>query len=181
MKHEYSVQSLNIVQFAKQEGQLQATVPLADMPRLLRETLPTDQSVAVYIQARGWMQADASGAQEPWLHLQSTATLRQTCQRCLQPVDMAMQVDRQFRFVATEELAEIEDEESEEDVLVISQTFSVQELAEDEFLMDMPAIPMHAVCPQPVRMAVQDKDFDQGESEKPNPFAVLQQFKKGGS
>lgn len=181
MKHEYSVQSLNIVQFAKEEGQLQASVPLAHMERLLRETLPTDQPVAVQIQAHGWMQADAAGNEEPWLHLHSTATLRQVCQRCMQPVDVDMEVDRQFRFVATEELAEIEDEESEEDVLVTSKTFSVQDLAEDEFLMDMPSIPMHAVCPQPVRMSAQDKDFDHGAEEKPRPFAVLQQFKKGGS
>lgn len=181
MKHEHSVQSINIIQFAKQEGQLQTTVPLAHMERLLRETLPTEQPVLVPIEARGWMQADAAGAEEPWLHLHSTASLRLTCQRCLQPVDVVMEVDRQFRFVATEELAEIEDEESEEDVLVISKTFSVQDLAEDEFLMDMPAIPMHAVCPQPVPMVAQDKDFDSGGEEKPHPFAVLQQFKKGSS
>lgn len=181
MKHEYSVQSLNIVQFAKQEGELQTSVPFAHMDRLVHETLPVEQPLAVHIHARGWMQADAAGTDEPWLHLQSTATLRLTCQRCLQPVDVQMQVDRQFRFVATEELAEIEDEESEEDVLVISKTFSLQDLAEDEFLMDMPSIPMHAVCPQPVRMSVQDQGFDEGAQEKPHPFAVLQQFKKGGS
>jgi uncharacterized protein len=86
--------------------------------------------------------------------------------------------DRQFRFVANEELAAIEDEESEEDVLVLSKSFNLLELIEDELLMSMPPAPKHDVCPKVVKLQAADPNFVDDPVEKANPFAVLQQLKK---
>jgi uncharacterized protein len=87
-------------------------------------------------------------------------------------------VERAFRFVASEEQAELEDEESEEDVLVLSRDFNLLELIEDELLMALPVVPKHEVCPAPVKLQAQDADFDEAAPEqKPNPFAILQQLK----
>jgi uncharacterized protein len=75
-------------------------------------------------------------------------------------------------------LAEVEDEESEEDVLVLSKAFNLLELIEDELLMSAPLVPKHEVCPQPVKLQAADPAFVELVQEKPNPFAMLQQLKK---
>ena len=96
-----------------------------------------------------------------------------TCQRCLGPVDIPVVVDRDFRFVSSEEQAEAEDEEAEEDVLALSREFNLQELIEDEMLMELPVVPRHEICPTEVKLAAQDVDFEAAQAEKPNPFAAL--------
>ena len=91
-----------------------------------------------------------------------------------------MDFARDFRFVASEAIAEQEDEESEEDVLVTSKAFDLLELIEDELLMAAPLVPMHTVCPQPLKLQAVDPEFVELPQDKPNPFAVLQQLKKKG-
>jgi uncharacterized protein len=87
-----------------------------------------------------------------------------------------VQIDRSFRFVESETVAEQEDDESEEDVLVCSREFDLGALIEDEVLMDLPLVPRHERCPAPVTLAAADADFDT-PAEKTNPFAVLVQLK----
>lgn len=180
MTYEYSANSLNIPTFAKSEGQLKGQVPLAQMPRLREETQGTADTVAVHFDAQGAIRADAAGVDEPWVHLTGKTTLTMTCQRCLTPVDVEIHFTRDFRFVATEALAEIEDEESEEDVLVLSREFNLVDLVEDELLMSIPPVPKHETCPQSVKLEAVDPDFDATAEEKPNPFAALQKLKDKG-
>ena len=86
------------------------------------------------------------------LHLDAEATVPLVCQRCLSPVETPLTVDRWFRFVADEATAEAEDEDSEEDLLVVSRDFDLHALIEDELLMDIPVTPVHDVCPTPVAL-----------------------------
>lgn len=182
MKNEFSPERLSITGFARDNGQVQEVRPLSDFPRLASQSLqvsadaPAPQ-VSYHVAAE--MRPDAAGVLEPWLHLQAQAVFRMVCQRCLGEVDEHVGFDRSFRFVATEALAEIEDEESQEDVLVVSSQFNLLELVEDELLMAMPLVPRHAECPQPVRMHVEDPGFAEALPEKPNPFAVLGKMKGG--
>ncbi len=118
----------------------------------------------------------AAGQATHWLHLTVSTAMPQTCQRCLAPVDIAISIDRQFRFVESEAVAEAQDDASEEDLLVTSREFDLAGLIEDEVLMDLPLIARHAVCPVAPKLAVADADFD-AASEKPNPFAQLAQLK----
>jgi uncharacterized protein len=78
--------------------------------------------------------------------------------------------------VETEVQAELEDDESLEDVLVASQDFDLASLIEDEVLLDLPLVPRHDVCPVDVKLAVADADFEQ-QQEKPHPFAALASLK----
>ena len=112
------------------------------------------------------------------MQLEGSVTLSLVCQRCLGPVDIDVEFERSFRFVATEELAEIEDEESEEDVLVLSRDFNLLELLEDELLMAMPPAPMHEQCPTAIKMQVADTGFDAAEQNQVHPFSVLSALKK---
>jgi len=126
--------------------------------------------------ARVDLRPDVAGQPAHWLHLTVTTTLPQICQRCLGPVDVLVQVDREFRFVENEAVAEQQDDECEEDLLVISREFDLATLVEDEVLMALPLVPRHETCPVNVKMAAADDDFET-PVEKPNPFAVLAQLK----
>jgi uncharacterized protein len=112
------------------------------------------------------------------VHLKADAVLPMTCQRCLEPVDIPLAVDRSFRFVADEETAAAQDDEAEEDLLAISRAFDLPGLVEDELLMEVPVVPRHDVCPTAVKLSVEDPDFEQPRPE--NPFARLRVLKDGG-
>src|SRR5690606_12845544 len=114
-----------------------------------------------------------------WLHLRVEATFPMVCQRCLTPVDVPLQVERSFRFVPDEATAETLDDEAEEDLLALSREFDLHELIEDEWLMALPVVPRHEVCPEPVPMVSSDEDFDAASADKPNPFAALAALRTG--
>lgn len=181
MKSDHDPKNLNLTALAQSGAQLHAETRLARFERLLEETQGLGGETLVRYTATGSLKADAAGVEEVWMHLALALELPLTCQRCLGPVDMAIAFEREFRFVATEELAAIEDEESEEDVLVLSRNFDLQALVEDEILMSLPSTPKHEICPVSVKLQVADPDFVEPEGEKTNPFAVLGQLKKGGA
>ena len=178
MKHDYDVRHLNIAAFAMGLGKLEGTENLKRLDRLAVEAQGSIDSTVVQYTARGMTRADGTTGEQAWLSLIAEVALPLICQRCLGPVDVPVQVEREFRFVATEEIAEAQDEESEEDVLVLSRDFNMMELIEDELLMALPVVPKHTVCPGAVKLQVADPDFTEELAEKPNPFAVLEQLKK---
>lgn len=126
---------------------------------------------------RGELKPGPEGKPQVWLHLTASVTLPLTCQRCLGPVDVPVQIDRSFRFVDSEAQAELEDDESSEDVLVLSQDFDLVGLIEDEVLMDLPVVPRHETCPVAIKLMAADADFEDAPV-KPNPFAGLAVLKQ---
>ncbi|MBC7620439.1 MAG: DUF177 domain-containing protein [Candidatus Saccharibacteria bacterium] len=178
MKTVYDPRNVNVLAFAKASDSLHADERLLRFERLMEETQGLGAEAPVRYQATGLLRIDAADISVAWVQLQADVVVPLTCQRCLGPVEVAVSFDREFRFVATEELAAIEDEESEEDVLVLSRHFNLAELVEDELLMALPVTPKHEDCPKPVKLSVADADFVDEPEGKPNPFAVLQQLKK---
>jgi uncharacterized protein len=168
-------------------------LPLTDLPRLaegLAPEVPHADVPPVVWQAVGELVPQRVGAPQMWLHLTARGSLPWTCQRCLQPVVIDVEVVRAIRFVADEATAAQMDAESDDDVLVVSRSFDLLELVEDELIMAAPIVPFHSECPQMPVMSVADADFDDGESvgaegeassAKPNPFAVLAQLKARNS
>lgn len=178
MKHDYDARHLNIEAFAKAGGSLAGSEQLARFERLLDEAAGAGAQNPVRFAAQGVTRLNGATSEQIWLTLSADVALPQTCQRCLGPVDMPVHFEREFRFVVSEEVAAVEDEASEEDVLVLSRDFNLLELVEDELLMALPVVPKHDVCPGAVKLQVADPDFAEDEQEKPNPFAVLEQLKK---
>jgi uncharacterized protein len=178
MKHDFDARHLNIDTFAQSAGDLEGAEPLARFDRLLAEAQGVGPDTVVHFHAQGMVRPGGGASQQVWLVLNAQVDLPQTCQRCLGPVAVPVSFKREFRFVATEELAAAEDEASEEDVLVLARDFNLLELVEDELLMALPVVPKHDVCPEPVRLQVADPDFVEAAVEKPNPFAVLEQLKR---
>lgn len=177
MSKEFSATRLDVRQFAQSAASLEQVQDLSAFARLSEEAQlrPGDtHSYEVHWHAEGELVAQTGGTGDVWLHLQADAVLPLICQRCLTVAPIALQIDRSFRFVADETTAEEEDDESEEDLLALSQEFDLHALIEDELLMDLPVVPMHDVCPEHVPLASSDEDFEQANTQKENPFAVLQ-------
>ncbi len=145
---------------------------LSNYERLTQETQGLGAENALNWSAQANLRQDEAGNESIWLQLTVDTTLPLICQRCLSPVDVPVQVDRWFRFVETEAAALEQDDESEEDLLVMSREFDLASLIEDEVLMDLPLVPRHDTCPVAVKLAAADADFEDVPT-KPNPFAVL--------
>lgn len=181
MSQEFVANRLDVKAFAKAAGALSGRDPVSGYARLMEEVGGQAGDCQLDWHARGELRVGSNGFSQIWLHLQAAVSLPLVCQRCLGPADIEVAFDRSFRFVATEEQAEAEDEDAEEDVLALRRDFNLRELIEDELLMALPVVPRHEVCPTEVRLVAQDPDFEAESAAKPNPFAVLVKLQSGKS
>jgi len=175
MQKPKNLRSLDVKALAKAQMHLEGETPIVELERLAQDCVGelTDH-VAWSVQ--GAMEPDASGKDAVWLHLEAKATVPLTCQRCLHPVPVALLIEQDFRFVADEETALAEDDESEEDLLVLEDGFDLMALIEDELLMAFPLVPMHPACLSEQAPTSKEEEAILAES-KPNPFAVLATLK----
>ena len=130
--------------------------PLSELDRLADGAAgQVDEPIAW--SARFEQRLEPGGAVQVWLQLRAHARVARECQRCLQPVLLTLEVDRAFRFAPSEDEAAALDAETEDDVLVLSRQFNVQELVEDELLLALPIVPMHEQCPAPLMAATPEQ------------------------
>ena len=119
-------------------------------------------------------QREVPGAQgQTWLHLTVRALVWRDCQRCLQPVALALDVARALRFVADEATAEALDAQSEDDVLALPRVLDLHGLVEDELLLALPLVPMHGQCPQTLPTSAGLQTGDAPAEPAAHPFAAL--------
>ncbi|WP_291015164.1 YceD family protein [Hydrogenophaga sp.] len=174
---------LDARRFAEAGGELRGEVQVADLSRLSEDLHAGGEGAApdsVTWQARAELRPAAQGgAPAAWMHLEASAEVPLTCQRCLGPVQVTLQLDRWFRFVATEAVAEAEDDDCEEDLLALEPRPNLIELLEDELLMALPLVPMHETCPVAVPMGSTDlPEEDEAAPTRQNPFQALAQLKR---
>ncbi len=179
MKNESPPTQLDIKAFAHAASPLAGHDALSKYERLTHEARTLESETALNWSASGEVRADESGSEQIWLHVQVDLCMPMVCQRCMGPVEVDLVVDQSFRFVANEAAAEVEDEEAEEDILVMSQEFNLHDLIEDEVLMALPVVPRHETCPVAVKLEVVDAGFETALAEKLNPFAALASLKSG--
>ncbi len=167
--------------FAREGVPLIETTLLQNLERLAKEAKALEPDLVVNWQARAELRPGSGAEEDVWLHLQAHTSVPLTCQRCMATVAIPLEVDQWYRFVATEDIAMVEDDESEEDLLVMEPQFDLLAVLEDELLMALPLVPMHDECPvAPVLQVGEEALADEAgeKGEKPNPFAVLSQLKK---
>jgi uncharacterized protein len=179
MKQESPPIHLDIKAFTQSSGHIAGSDLLSNYERLKQELQDSAPNLTLDWSASGEVKSNEAESEQVWLHLAIDACLPMTCQRCLSPVNVDIAVQRSFRFVENEEIAEAEDEEAEEDVLALSRDFNLAELIEDEILMELPVVPRHDQCPVEVKLAVEDPGFEIASTEKKNPFAVLAKLQVG--
>ncbi len=172
---------MDVTAFAQSASEIAGQHLLSKYERLMQETKGLGPDRTINWGARGELRTDPAGTDQVWLHVTVDASLPLVCQRCLGPVDIAVAVNRSFRFVGSEEAAEAQDEDAEEDVLALSPDFNLFDLIEDEVLMALPVVPRHETCPVEVKLAVADPAFEAALTEKRNPFAVLAKLQGGKS
>jgi len=186
---------LNVAHFAADAQEAAGDWAIAELPRLADSECPVDAGsplkprpgdAAPLTRAQGdltrrvrWRAVGSTrrvgGEDQPWLQLLAEADVVLQCQRCLQPLNEAVRVDRHFRFVADEATAAALDDEMEDEVLELPKSLNLRDLVEDEMLLALPLVPRHAVCPQAVTL--QFGDVEEVE-EKANPFASLAILRK---
>jgi len=184
---------MDIGAFIESLASLDGQSSMADMPRLAAGLAPEVAASAMppaTWRVQGELVAQRVGPPQTWLALEARAHLPWTCQRCLHPVELPIEVSRKLRFVKDEATAALLDAELDDDVLVLGRSFDLIALIEDELIMASPIVPFHDECPELPVMSVSDPGVDEPESAaedgegaaapaggKPHPFAALAQLK----
>lgn len=180
---EFAPRKLDVAAFAQDGASLQGEWPAHSLSRLADAAAPEAPATAwpmVSWTLRGERREPRGAEPQIWLHLQASATVSLSCQRCLQPVQEQLVLSRSFLFVGDEDLAASLDADSEDDVLALTRHLDALELVEDELLLSLPLVPRHAVCPQPLPVATAELPEDESGDERPNPFAALAALKGRG-
>ena len=171
---------VDIRSFAATAAHREDDTPVSDFLRLNESTLqlPGDVPPAtVHWAADGEERQSVGGAPEIWLHLHAQTDVTLECQRCLQPYRQPLMPERWFRFASDEDEAARLDEESEDDVLVLTRWVDLLELIEDELILSLPLVPRHDECPQP--LTVPDETAPD-ETPAAHPFAALANWRRKG-
>jgi uncharacterized protein len=162
--------------FAAEGASVGGHWPLTGLARLASAAMPgavADAAPVAWKVEGARAKLDGAGSQA-MLSLLAEAVLSMQCQRCLQPVDVPLDVERRLFFVEGEDAAAALDAESEDDVLALAPAVDLQSLIEDELLLALPLIPRHDVCPEPLLQPVHD---DAEPAAEEHPFAALAALK----
>jgi len=173
----FDARQLDLERLAGSERQLSGDWPLAGFSRLVEDA--DDALPAVGWSAQAHPVAPGEGHPGLWLQLQARTTVRLVCQRCLQPYEQPLEVDRRLRFVRDEKLAQQLDEDSEDDVLVLPARLDLHALLEDELILALPLVPRHDECPEPLQVPA-DPSAQDPQDSTPHPFAALAALRKPG-
>ena len=174
--HEFDLSKLDVEAFAKAGASEHGAWPIGSLERLALSVVPGTAEGDVAWEAEGEHRAVRGGPAQIWLHVKAEASLMLQCQRCLGPVAADLHAARSFLFVHGENTAAELDAESEDDVLAVTRALDLRTLVEDELLLEIPLVPRHEQCPDPLRTTAEP---DADEVQKPNPFAVLASLKRG--
>ncbi|PHV12572.1 YceD family protein [Chitinimonas sp. BJB300] len=154
-------------QFARQQRVLAGKLALSDLPRVAGELL--DGSAVEYA-----LVGSTDRLQRLALDLRLTAHFQLKCQRCLSAMPFELDVAARFALFSDEDrLNAAEAEEEELEGLMFEREFALLDLIEDEILLALPYSPTHDECESETEGAVEADVSPQ----KPNPFAVLADFK----
>jgi uncharacterized protein len=164
---------LDVAAFAKEGAALTGVWPVDQLPRLQQSQQPPQDAAAESVEwtARGEARSVAGEATQIWLHLAARTAVWLTCQRCLAPVRVPLEIDTPIRFVRGEAEAEALDAESEFDVLALVPATDLRQLLEDELLLALPLVPRHANCPAPLTAGSAQATPAARAAE--SPFSVL--------
>jgi uncharacterized protein len=105
---------------------------------------------------------------EPGLRCQVQATLKLVCQRCLEPMDYALEIDSSLLLSKDAQVLAEEDPDTP-DRIPAQRNLSIAELVEEEILLALPMAPYHpeAAC----------KGQTHSELGTLHPFAALARLK----
>jgi uncharacterized protein len=161
---------VDLFRFAAEGAHTQGTCAVAALPRLAAESLNLDAQIqwtAQGVRRAVPHQLDATGAPvlRDFLLLTARAQLTKNCDRCGQPVQLALDIAPRLEVFLTEAQADeapLEDESA--DPIVGSKKFSLLQQVEEELLLAIPPYVTHLDC---------NVAQDDASATKPSPFSKL--------
>ncbi len=135
---------IDCLAFVRDSGVLEREVELTRLERVVEFLASVDGAVTYRLEGL------KGERRQPQLRLQVQGNLQLRCQRCLEPVPFAVDIDIVLELVREEvELTEEEIEDDGKDYLPLTEALDVVQLVEDELLLSLPLVPRHEVCDLP--------------------------------
>ncbi len=164
---------LNLREFAQRGAALQGSVAVSDLPRLaasLHADAAQLRQLQVHWSLQGMLRPQPGGGEHALVRLHVRGALPMTCQRCLQAAQQDIDDEAMLRLVDDEPEIDAEELESVEEAFCARHPVDVLELIEDQLILALPLVPMHAACPQPL---ARPHEAAQDAAAAASPFAVL--------
>jgi uncharacterized protein len=149
------------VKLAREHECVEGQLDLNLLPRLADMLSGGPGEVSYRVQ--GW----TTPTGQPALHVKLWGELTLRCQRCLEPMSVKVDAQRDLVFAAdADPFVPDEDEDDNTDVIPLAEVGDLQDLLEQELVLSLPMVPHHeGACPAPLAGA--------GMGARASPFAVL--------
>jgi uncharacterized protein len=160
-------QHIDVQKWADREAVIDQVYPLSGFVRLVQGAVDDKGEVSVNVR----LHRDTQGLFVVAGHM--ATSLRLTCQRCLEPVAVRLDVDVELRLLRDEEQADRLLDDADYVVLDDEGGIGLADVLEDELILALPLVPAHEDCEA---LPVAEEE----ESEAPkreNPFQVLAALK----
>ena len=162
-------------QFALREGRLQGSAFLKTMDRLSAALVGTNEH-QVFVDLLFSMQTSGICL----LHGRVETRVQMICQRCLGLVAIEINRSLELALVRSEVEAALVEDKYEAYQVGENNTLLIADLIEDELLLSLPIVPMHAhrvQCDQAMLQILKRNSSEQISEYDQNPFAVLKNLK----
>ena len=160
----------DVFALCKEHGTVQGELPIKLLTRLSSDLTRHDGALH-YV-----LSGELDEKKHPIVRIRISGTLMMRCQRCMEEMAYAVEVDNSLELVHSEE--ELDDEEEELNAvaagtagiekIVGSTSFDTLALLEDEIILSFPIVVAHEQC---------DKTLPMSTGEKASPFDVLRTLK----
>ena len=154
---------------AEREAELTGQIELQSMPELSSLLIDSDGSADVSLRFALDEQKlrTVTGT--------AKAEVRQTCQRCLEPVEVKLEAEFNLAVVLNEE--QTKNLPRYYDPLLVEEDLVLASVVEEELILSLPAVAYHDDCSVQTSFG-EDLIEEAEQEEKPNPFSVLAALKK---
>ena len=125
------------LQFARAALETRGVVGMERLPRLAQLECSTE---GLEYHLRG----GRAGNGKPCLRLSVRGSVKQPCQRCLDPIQIPIAIDAELQLA--ENLREISEADDEIDRVLASRHMDIAWLVEDEVILALPMAPRHENC-----------------------------------
>lgn len=171
MKNLSLPQHINLFRLSEHGAKFHGSLFIKDMQRLHASLYNEGGEVVVDLT----LGTDAEGTRFCHVQLQTEITLQ--CQRCMNPFTYGIISDFIHGITRSEEEADSLPAQYEP-VIVRDGLLMVRDLVEDELILKLPIVPMHAVEECTVKLPLVDANWDKVQEKGHNPFHVLKLLKR---
>lgn len=166
--------TIDPVQLAEQGAELSGELPVTSMPRLAE--LCVDKRGSVIID----LKFGCDGVERlRFMRGRVQAQMRLTCQRCLEPMALTIDIRPNLMVLRPGERDELQ---QQDDAIVVARPMPLSAFVEDELLLALPMVPLHPLAECPARVHIANAT-PAASAAKPrtNPFAGLKTSKRPGA